>query len=97
MEFSLQQLDNDSLAKYCALTTQRLFQKSIYKLYKIILEYGSKMNLKEKVFLFAYQLEFNNLPSPLEYLNSKSFQIGNLEKELFLLMNRGNNWSKQKC
>lgn len=45
-------------------------------------KYGSKIKLPDKIYLFAYFLEFNNLPPPLNYLNKKSFQIENLEEKL---------------
>lgn len=45
-------------------------------------KYGSQTDLKDKIFLFAYQLEFNNLPSPLTYLNQKTFAINRLEDRL---------------
>ena len=109
MEFSSQKPANNLAVKYCALTTQKLFQQGIYQLYKIVLEtgrkhqiratfsffqlpivgdqkYGSKIKIANKIYLFAYQLAFNNLPSPLSYLNGKIFQIENLEKELILLI-----------
>ena len=52
-------------------------------------KYGSKTELKDKILLFAYQLEFNNLPSPLTYLNKKIFTINGLENQLV-------KWLKQK-
>lgn|SRR3954451_12432195 len=45
-------------------------------------KYGSKTDLKDKILLFAYQLEFNDLPSPLTYLNKKIFSICGLESRL---------------
>lgn len=45
-------------------------------------KYGSKKDLKDKILLFAYQLEFNNLSSPLTYLNKKIFAIDGLESWL---------------
>jgi len=45
-------------------------------------KYGSKTDLKDRILLFAYQLEFNNLPSPLAYLNRKIFSIDGLEEQL---------------
>ena len=44
-------------------------------------KYGSKKDLKDKILLFAYQLEFNNLPSPLSYLNQKIFAVNELGKQ----------------
>ena len=38
-------------------------------------KYGSKIEIKNKVYLLAYKLEFNNLPPPLTYLNGKVFTI----------------------
>ena len=105
MEFSFQKPSNNFSAKHCALTAQKLFQKGIYQLYKIVLDtgrkhqiraifsffrtpivgdkkYGSSIKLKNKILLFAYQLEFNNLPSPLTYLNKKIFAIDGLRLQL---------------
>src|SRR5437660_1640471 len=45
-------------------------------------KYGSKEDLKNKILLFAYQLEFDNLPPPLSYLNKKIFSIGKLKEDL---------------
>lgn len=45
-------------------------------------KYGSKIDLKEKILLFAYQLKFNNLPQPLSYLNKRIFTINKLEESL---------------
>jgi len=44
-------------------------------------KYGSKIELKNKIFLFAYQLEFNDLPPPLTYLNKKIFTINGLKTQ----------------
>lgn len=52
-------------------------------------KYGSKTELKDKILLFAYQLEFNNLPSPLTYLNKKIFAIDGLKAQLI-------KWLKEK-
>ncbi|CAJ0885506.1 6552_t:CDS:1 [Entrophospora sp. SA101] len=105
MEFNCQNLANNPTAKHCALTTQKLFQRGIYQLYKITLEtgrkhqiratfsffqtpivgdkkYGSQINLENEILLFAYQLEFNDLPQPLTYLNKKIFTINKLEEHL---------------
>ena len=38
-------------------------------------KYGSKIEAKDKIYLLAYKIEFNDLPSPLAYLNGKEFQI----------------------
>jgi len=38
-------------------------------------KYGSKIETKNKIYLLAYKIEFNDLPSPLAYLNGKSFMI----------------------
>src|SRR5688500_2210414 len=38
-------------------------------------KYGSKIEINNKIYLLAYKLEFNNLPSPLSYLNGKVFVI----------------------
>jgi hypothetical protein len=35
--------------------------------------------------LFAYQIIFDNLPSPLSYLNKQTFQISGWEEKLTLL------------
>jgi 23S rRNA pseudouridine955/2504/2580 synthase len=47
-------------------------------------KYGSKIKLSDKIYLFAYLLEFNDLPTPLDYLNGKIFKIPCLEKDLEL-------------
>ncbi|CAI2201386.1 18281_t:CDS:2, partial [Funneliformis geosporum] len=49
-------------------------------------KYGSQTDLKDKIFLFAYQLEFNNLLSPLAYLNQKILVINGLEDRLIKLL-----------
>ena len=113
MEFSCQKPLNVLMVKYCALTTQKLFQQNIYQLYKITLDtgrkhqiraifsyyhspivgdkkYGSKTDLKDKILLFAYQLEFNNLPSSLTYLNKKIFTINGLENQLVKWLKKKN-------
>lgn len=38
-------------------------------------KYGSKIEVKNKVYLLAYKIIFNELPSPLSYLNGKEFQV----------------------
>jgi 23S rRNA pseudouridine955/2504/2580 synthase len=38
-------------------------------------KYGSKIETKNKIYLLAYRIEFNHLPSPLSYLNGKEFQV----------------------
>jgi len=38
-------------------------------------KYGSKIEIKDKICLFAYKIIFNNLPLPLSYLNGKEFEI----------------------
>ena len=38
-------------------------------------KYGSKIEVKDKIYLLAYKIEFNNLPSPLAYLNGREFQV----------------------
>lgn len=45
-------------------------------------KYGSRTELKDKILLFAHHLEFNNLPSPLTYLNKKTFAVSGLKKQL---------------
>src|SRR3954462_726225 len=40
-------------------------------------KYGSKIEIKDKIYLLAYKVEFNNLSSPLSYLNGKIFAIEN--------------------
>jgi len=42
-------------------------------------KYGSKIEIKNKIYLLAYKIEFNKLPSPFAYLNGKVFA---LEEEL---------------
>ena len=53
-------------------------------------KYGSKTELKDKILLFAYQLEFNNLASPLTYLNKKIFTINGLENQLVKWLKKKN-------
>src|SRR6185503_18699921 len=38
-------------------------------------KYGSKIEVKNKIYLLAYKIEFNNLSSPLSYLNGKTFEV----------------------
>src|SRR5688572_2261068 len=38
-------------------------------------KYGSKIETENKIYLLAYKIEFNNLPSPRAYLNGKVFEI----------------------
>jgi len=38
-------------------------------------KYGSKIILKDKIYLIAYKVLFVDLPSPLSYLNGKVFEI----------------------
>src|SRR4051812_28999061 len=38
-------------------------------------KYGSKIKIENKIYLLAYKIEFNNLSSPLSYLNGKVFEI----------------------
>ena len=38
-------------------------------------KYGSKIKVENKIYLLAYKIEFNNLSSPLSYLNGKVFEI----------------------
>ncbi|WNE40612.1 MAG: Ribosomal large subunit pseudouridine synthase C [Mycoplasmataceae bacterium] len=45
-------------------------------------KYGSKIEIKNKIFLFAYIIAFNNLTSPLSYLNGKVFEIEKAKNEL---------------
>ena len=37
-------------------------------------KYGSEIEVKNKIYLLAYKIEFNDLPSPLTYLNGKVFK-----------------------
>ena len=53
-------------------------------------KYGSKTELKDKILLFAYQLELNNLASPLTYLNKKIFTINGLENQLVKWLKKKN-------
>ena len=52
-------------------------------------KYGSKIDLKDKILLFAYQLEFNNLPPPLSYLNKKIFNVDKLKEHLINKLSSG--------
>ena len=38
-------------------------------------KYGSKIEVKNKIYLLAYKILFVDLPSPLSYLNGKVFEI----------------------
>src|SRR5438270_319252 len=38
-------------------------------------KYGSKIEIKDKVYLLAYQIIFVDLPPPLTYLNGKIFEV----------------------
>src|SRR6185436_15350121 len=38
-------------------------------------KYGSKIELKDKIYLLAYKIIFVDLPSPLSYLNGKVFEV----------------------
>ena len=38
-------------------------------------KYGSTIEVKDKIYLLAYKIEFNDLPSPLTYLNGREFQV----------------------
>jgi 23S rRNA pseudouridine955/2504/2580 synthase len=38
-------------------------------------KYSSKVEIKDKIYLFAYKIIFNNLSSSLSYLNGKEFEI----------------------
>ena len=44
-------------------------------------KYNSKIVVNNKIYLFAYKVIFGDLSSPLSYLNGKSFEIKELEKE----------------
>src|SRR6185436_12306256 len=44
-------------------------------------KYGSKIEVKNKIYLLAYKIEFDNLPSPLSYLNGKIVEIERKELE----------------
>ena len=45
-------------------------------------KYGSKIMLSNQIYLFAYKIIFNNLPSPLSYLNGQEFCLEGLESKL---------------
>jgi len=42
-------------------------------------KYGSKIVVKDKIYLLAYKIIFVDLPSPLSYLNGKGFQVKKTE------------------
>lgn len=46
------------------------------------IKYDSKYNLNDRIMLFAYKLEFKNLPVPLDYLNNKQFVLPDIDKIL---------------
>lgn len=50
-------------------------------------KYGSEIEIGNKINLFAYKLSFNNLASPLSYLNEKVFKIERLNDELAKSLN----------
>ncbi|MDR1670463.1 MAG: RluA family pseudouridine synthase [Spiroplasmataceae bacterium] len=45
-------------------------------------KYGSEIETKNKIYLFAYKLIFNSLTSPLSYLNNKTFELEKIKNEL---------------
>lgn len=49
-------------------------------------KYGSKIEMSNKIYLFAYKISFNNLTSPLSYLNGKMFEIKKINDELIRLL-----------
>ena len=84
-----QKLSQQGIYQLCEITldTGRKHQiRAIFSYYQSPIvgdkKYGSKEDLKDKILLFAYQLEFNNLPSPLSYLNKKIFSTGKLKEDL---------------
>ncbi|CAG8456569.1 27235_t:CDS:1 [Gigaspora margarita] len=44
-------------------------------------KYGSKIEVKDKIYLFAYKIILVDLPSPLSYLNGREFQAEGLKLE----------------
>ena len=44
-------------------------------------KYGSKIEVKNKIYLLAYKIEFDNLSSPLSYLNRRVVEIERKELE----------------
>ena len=50
-------------------------------------KYGSNFPLDNKIKLFAYKIEFLNLPCLLNYLNGKKFEIENLKEKIILQIN----------
>jgi len=44
-------------------------------------KYGSKIEVKNKIYLLAYKIEFDNLSSPLSYLNRRVIEIERKELE----------------
>ncbi|WNE41530.1 MAG: hypothetical protein AM1032_000270 [Mycoplasmataceae bacterium] len=50
-------------------------------------KYGSSLHLGEKIKLFAYKIEFINLPKILSYLNGKVFEIDRIKSKLILQVN----------
>jgi len=44
-------------------------------------KYGSEIEVKNKIYLLAYKIKFNNLPSPLSYLNGRIVEIERKELE----------------
>lgn len=43
-------------------------------------KYGSKIGLKNKIKLFAYSIEFKNMPDEFSYLNNRKFEIPRIKK-----------------
>jgi len=77
--------ENDCLLLEITLHTGRKHQiRSILSYFEIPItgdkKYGSKTTIIDRIYLFAYKIIFDNLPSPLSYLNKKEFSIEKLEK-----------------
>src|SRR5437764_15163333 len=53
--------------------------RSMFSFFKLPIigdkKYGSQIEKKNKIFLFAYKISFFFLPFPLNYLNNKTFQF----------------------
>lgn len=78
--------NNQTLLQIKLLTGRKHQIRAILSYYDLPIigdvKYGSKKIYNNQIFLFSYQLNFQNLLVPLEYLNGKSFFIKNLKTEL---------------
>lgn len=78
--------NNQTLLQIKLLTGRKHQIRAILSYYDLPIigdmKYGSEKIYDHQIFLFAYQLNFQSLLPPLEYLNGKNFFIKNLKTEL---------------